>query len=288
MSADTFSQKIIEVDLELTVNSFAGGGNAKNIQGLACSAHIVKHGLPSKNTCTIDIYNLKQEDVQRISTTSPHNLDVRKNMITVKAGVAGGQMANVFTGEIVLAHGIYPSADLGVHIEAMTGIFPSLIISEPYTFDGEVSALSIIERYAKEIGYSYRNNGFEDKPLFDPVVNGSPLEKIQQVAAQIGAQILCDDEQIILSPWNKPFGSSVSVTPHNGLLGYPEFHPSGVRFRCVYDPRFRQGGEAEISGSMVERANGRWKIVRLEHRLQCFGAGDAWETEMEGVYPDGA
>jgi hypothetical protein len=280
----TLTQKIVEVDLILRVNEFVGGGNTKTINGLACSVNASKHGMPTFNACSIDIYNMRQEDIDKIVVDSPYQGDMKRNLVAIRAGEAGGTLSQVFSGEILNAYAIYPSADVGVHIEALTGIFPALIVAKPFTAPGAVSALTIIEQYTREMEYELEiHPEVEDKPLTDPVYNGSPMEKVKQVAKDIGVRQICDDRKIIILPRDKPLGEIVRVSPKAGIIGYPEVSNGKIRFKHIYHPGFRQGGIAEVYESVVPRANGKWNIIKIEHNLQCFGAGDAWETEITGT-----
>lgn len=288
MSVSALKKRTIEVELKLNGSTFSGGGTAKSYSGAAIDCRIRKRGLPSLNECEVDIANIKQADIETITTTSALNLELQRNEITVKAGNLGEQLSVVFQGEIFLAYGTYESADLGVHIEAMTGVFPKLKSDPPFTHEGRYSGTKLIQQYTEEMNYTFENNGFKDVQLTDMVVNGSPLDKIIQVAEHMKAQVICDDYKIILSPPEKGIGDAINVAPppKGNMLGYPFFSANGVNFNNLWSPKFRQGGYINITETMVPRAKGLWKIILLNHHLQCHGAGDAWQTYIEGIYPD--
>lgn len=281
-----FTKKAIQVELSLVDSKFSNGSGDKTVDGLATSVSISKAGLPALNQCVVEIFNMKQEDVNTITTTSHINLKLNRNRITVKAGVAGQALSVVFKGEIVWAYGIYPSPDIGVHIEAMGGIYPALTVDRPFTFDGQISGKSMLRQFTEKMGYNFQDNGAKDRLLTDPAVNGSPLEKIQQVAKAMDLQAICDDEQIIISPWSKGLGGIIEVGKETGMIAYPQFNPSGIQVRHEYNPNFRQGGLIRVK-SIVPRANGAWKIIKLEHQLQAFGAGPGWDTTIDGIYANG-
>lgn len=281
-----YTKRAIKVELSLVDSKFSNGSGDKTVDGLATSVTISKCGLPALNQCAIEIYNMKQADVNTITTTSHINLKLNRNRVTVKAGDADGSLAVVFKGEIVYAFGIYPSADVGVRIEAMSGIYLALTAESPYTFDGAVSGKSLLRMFTEKAGYKFNDNGAPDVKLVDPVINGSPMEKIQQVAKHLGIQVICSDDQITASPWEKGIGSIIDVSSKTGMIAYPEFTSTGIRVRHLYNQNFVQGGLIRIK-SIVPRANGVWKITKLEHNLQAFGAGPAWESTIEGIYTNG-
>lgn len=282
--AKALTRKIIAVDIVLQGATFGGGGNTKTIEGLACDVTIQKCGLPATNSCIIEINNLKQDDISRITTLSHAKLDLNRNIVRVRAWPEDGSPAQVFAGEVFLAYGTYRSPDLGVHIEAQSGIYPRLIVSEPDTRKGAVSWISIVKKAVGEMeGYTFTNEGVPDRKIRDPVINGSPLAKVEEIGRQLDFQVLCDDMKVITLPWDKPIGkTAIKVSATTGMINYPELNPNGIVVHHEYRPQFRQGGSIDVK-SMMSQASGIWKILKLTHRLQSFGAGDAWDTTIEGV-----
>ncbi len=281
--AKALTRKIIAVDLVLQGATFGEGGNTKTYEGLACDVTIQKCGLPANNSCVIDISNIKQVDIERITTLSPVKLDMKRNIVEVRAWAEGESPSRVFVGEIFLAFGTYPGPDLGVHIEVLTGLYPSLIVSKPFTFEGAVSWQKIVQEAVSEMeGYTFSNKGVPDMSLRDPVINGSPMEKIKEIGRQLNFQVICDDMQIITLPWDKGMGNAITVNASTGMVKHPELNPNGIRLNHDYRPYFRQGGLIQVE-SIVPGASGVWKILKLTHMLQSFGAGDAWDTAIEGI-----
>lgn len=293
MTAEPLKEKIIEVDLTLTKVGATFGpdqGNTKHIQGLACDVTVNKVGLPSKNTATIDIFNLKQSDIEKITTTSPRKLDVRRNVVTVRAYETGEFPGEVFTGEIFLAYGTYDSADLGIHIEAITGIYPALQVSRPFTFEGEIDGIEIIKKYVGEMeGYTCRVHSSIGKMFIrDPVLNGSPIDKIEEIGRILNIQIIIDDMIVHVLPWNEALkNKAVQVSSDTGMVGYPAFNSNGIQLWHKYRPHFIQGGMIDVK-TIVPKASGLWKVIKITHLLQSFGAGPNWKTYLEAIYPEAA
>lgn len=286
MADKALTRKNISVELVLMGASFGGeeGGNTKTVEGLACDVTIQKCGLPARNTATIKIFNMKQEDIEKITTLSPVKLEYRtRNIVTVKAWPEDKGPSVVFKGEIFLAYGIYESPDLGVHIEAQTGLIPAVTPSQPFTKPGEVKWKEIVESAVSEMdGYTFENVDVPEKILTDPVINGSPLPKIQEVARELDFQVICDDMKVTTMTWEKPLGNAVKVNATTGMVGYPSLNPNGIKLTHDWRPEFRQGGAIDVE-SIVPQASGIWKIVKLHHHLQSYGAGSAWDTIIDGI-----
>ena len=60
-----------------------------------------------------------------------------------------------------------------------------------------MSASDFISQQAKNIGFSFKNEGVTSS-VKNALFTGSPIEQIRQCASQIGAEVIIDDEQIIL------------------------------------------------------------------------------------------
>ena len=69
------------------------------------------------------------------------------------------------------------------------------------------------------------------------------------------------------------------------MLGYPVLTNEGVEVRGLYNPAFRLGGLVKVE-SIVPRASGVWRIIKLSHELTAFDPGGGpWESRMVTFYP---
>lgn len=288
-SGGPLKQKAIEVELDVTTfgDQFSSGEGTKVITGLACRVSIQKAGLPSLCRSTVEIWGMKQDDIATITTLSHENYKLQLKKMTVKAGNAGESLEVAFKGEIFLAYGIYDSPDIGVHIEAMNGVYQSVVPKGQYSKKGQVSGKTLIQEWADEMSWKFEDNQAPDVMLTDPVFTGSPLEKAEQCARAMDLQLIAEDEKMILSPWYLGRqGATMECSKDTGMIGYPYFDPNGIRFRHEYNSKFLLGGTANVQ-SIVPKATGEWKIVKVEHELEAWGAGAAWDSSLWCVYPMG-
>lgn len=280
----SFTKKAIETRITLRAGSFDGKGNQKTIRGLGSDVTIDKAGLPDKNKCTVKIYNMLYADMEQLAALGPDSKEKHKNLITVCAGDDDNtDLPIAFAGEIDSITADFSSApDIVTVIKASTGSYPSLMANKPMSVKGNAPVADVIGSLASQCGYSFRNEGVTTQ-LRNSVLNGSPLAQAYQAADEAGADLILDDNEMILLPReSRRQGLAVYLSPETGLLGYPSFTDKGIRLKAVYNPNFRFNGLLEVS-SIVPRATGTWKINKITHTLTAYRASSgSWHTDLEG------
>lgn len=281
---ESFTSKSIQVEIILAEGDF-GGGNTKIIKGLPVEATINKPGPPEKNTANISVYGLAYEDLAQMTTLSFMALESQKNLISISAGEDDGPLSPVFAGEISSAFANFNRApSISLDIEAISGYYPQRISAAPTSINGEAQVDALISSWATEIGYTYQNYGVTGS-VRNAVFTGSPMDKIQAAARHVGAELLIDDNQIVAMPsgGTRP-GSIPLLSQSSGMEGYPMFNENGIVAKTLYRPDIQIGGLVKIE-SIVPKATGTWKVVRLKHDLSAYvPSGGPWQTTIEGQY----
>lgn len=280
-----FSVKQIQVRITLAKGSFGGRGTEKVINGLPVSVRISKPGGKDKNKAKISIGGMAYADMEQLTTLAFRPLQVDKNLIAVYAGDAKNGLSQVFAGEITTAWADFNRApDVVFKVEAMAGYYPSLIAAGPQSVAGSMSAADFVSMQAQAAGYSFDNQGVTAQ-VKDCIFNGSPVQKAQACAAQVGATLLIDDNTfILLPPGQARKGDAVVLTPQTGMLGYPTFSSDGIEVAAIFDPAFQLGGLIQVE-SVVPKASGVWRITKLEHSLSANEPGDGrWESRISAAY----
>lgn len=280
-----FSVKQIEVRITLAKGSFGGRGTEKVINGLPVSVRISKPGGKDKNKAKVAIGGMAYADMEQLTTLAFRPLQAAKNLIAVYAGDAENGLSQVFAGEITTAWADFNRApDVVFNVEAMAGYYPSLIAAGPQSVTGSMSAADFVSMQAQAAGYAFDNQGVTAQ-IRDCIFNGSPVQKAQACAAQVGATLLIDDDTfILLPPGQARKGDAVVLTPKTGMLGYPTFSSDGIEVSAIFDPAFKLGGLIEVQ-SVVPRASGVWRVTKLEHSLAANVPGDGrWETRISAAY----
>ena len=283
--AKSFTLKTIQIAVTLGKGAFGEGGNTKTIEGLACEATVQKPGLPEKNSASIKIWGLPYEDMAQLTMLSFKPLESQHNLIDVKAGEKDSSLALIFRGEITSAFADFNAApDVCMEFEADTGSYPQQIAAPVATVKGEAQADRLFAQYAKEAGYTYRNEGVTSS-VRNAWFPGSPIDKMTKLARDVGCELIIDDGAIVVLPAGKArSGNAVLLTKDTGLIGYPTFNQDGISCRCLFNPDLIYGGLIKVE-SIVPRATGVWKITKLTHSLSAYVPGGGnWESQIEATY----
>lgn len=281
----SFTKKQIEVRITLAAGSFGGKGTEKVINGLPVSVEVSKTGGDEKPSCKISIGGMAYSDMEQLTTLAFRPLQTKKNLVAIFAGDEENGLSQVFAGEITQASADFNAApDVTFDIEAMSGYYPSLKPAGPQTISGEVGVADFISQQAQIMGYDFRNEGVTTK-LKDTILNGTPMQKARAAARQAGANLLIDDNTLLLLPPGKERkGTTVLLSDKSGLMGYPSFSSEGITLDAIYNPAFQLNGLIEVK-SIVPKASGTWRITKLEHKLSANNPGeDDWTSSIEAVY----
>ena len=278
--AKSFSKKQIRVGLALYKDE-----QKRTIvyEGVETHVSIEKPGEPDQNKATVELYNLTMDAMRDMTTLAFKPLQTKKNLLVIFAGDETEGMSMCFAGEIDTAYADFSGAPtIKMHIEAAAGSYPSLKASPPIAVKGSQSAASLIEQFAKESGYTFKNNGVTAS-VKNAVLNGSPVQKMRTVAGMVGCELLIDDNVVKIQPYDKGLdeGNAVLMSKDAGMLGYPTFTSEGIKLRCLYNPDLQLGGMVEVD-TVVPGAKGAWKITKLSHSLVANSPspGD-WFSEIE-------
>ena len=284
----SFTKKILEIRITLRSGDFGGKGNQKVIRGLATKAKIEKTGPPDFNKATVEICGLKYEDMEQLSTLSFKPLATAKNLIEIHAGNEVDGLSLAFQGEITTASADFNGApDIWMKFEAVAGYYGEVTAQGPSTIKGSQTASSFIEAQAKKMGYAFRDDGVTAQ-VKNAVFNGSPMEQARAAARQVGAELILDDGVLILSPsgGKKDQSNAVKLSKETGMLGYPVLNNEGVEIKALYNPAFKIGGFVEVE-SIVPKASGTWRIIKLSHELNAFcTSGGPWESKITAFLPN--
>lgn len=285
---ESFRKRRLRVEVVLGEGTFDGTHNTRVLEGLETAVSIEKPGLPDKAKATVRIANMAYDDMAQLTMLAFKPLKLQKNLIRVFAGEENSELSLAFAGEIVSAWADFSRAPtVTMHMEAQAGGYAALIAKGPVAAAGEVQAEKLLQQFATEMGYAFRNEGVTAS-VRNAVFSGSPLEKAQAVADQIGAQLLVDDNKLVLLRHDAArAGTAVLLSSETGMLGYPSFTNEGISLSCLYNPELELGGAVQVQ-SIVPGATGVWKITKLTHDLLAFSvAPGPWTSAIEATPYDG-
>lgn len=283
---NSFTKKIIKVYITLRSGTFSEDANTKIVTGVPIKARIEKTGPPDFGKATVEIQGMQMEMMERLSTLSFYPLFFNRNFINIYAGDEESGLNLAFSGEITKA-----SADLNAapnvrfKMECMTGYFGLVTVQSPTAVHGSQTVEQFIKSQANTMGYDFVNEGVTAS-VSNCIFNGSPLQQARQCAKQVGAELLLDDNTLILLPKNGSIGNAVLLNKSTGMIGYPVISSQGVEVKSLYNPKYRLGGLIKIDETLTPRAKGTWRIIKLTHDLCAFDpSGGNWESQMTTFYP---
>jgi len=280
----SYTKKALEITVSLGRGAFSGGGSVLKARGLPVTAHIEKPGLPDSNRASVSLHGLSLEHMEQMTTLAWDPLEYRRNTISIAAGNEGEELSTVFIGNITSAFADFSGApDVVMKIEAATSLWGRLLPASPKAVTGQVSLEDFCRQQAEEAGLNFRNDGVTAS-LSNAVFNGSPVEKAVAAARQTGAELIIDDDAMILaSRSGARSGAAVLLSPETGMIGYPAFHSEGISVRSLFNPNLRYWGLVEVK-SAVPKAGGLWRINKVTHQLTAYDPdGGPWETSVEAM-----
>ena len=283
----SFRRRKIRVQITLSKGQFRNGeGNTIILDDFGVVAKIDKSGPPEFGKASVEIYGLSLDVMSQLSTLNMHPLFVRKNYLNIFAGDEFSGMSQIFAGSITSASADFNGApEVKFKIEARIGFFGSVTAQGQGVVNGQQPAADFISRQAKAAGLKFENQDVAAS-IKNSVFTGSPIEQARQAANQIGAELIIDDEKMILIKNGASVKGHVPVlSATTGLIGYPVMSQNGIDCKAIFNPDFRFAGLIEIQ-SMVPKVAGQWRITKLSHNLAANlpGAGQ-WESSITAYYP---
>lgn len=281
----SIEEKIIKVRIILGAqdDSFDGENNTIIFDGLRTSCQI-QYGngavLPSAH---IRIYGLKMANMAKLLRVQWNTKQALQNLIQIEAGDSN-KTSIVYSGNITFAKPDFTSApDVSLIIESHTGIQHQLMPTPPRSFEGEIDVAQAIKQLADDMGFIFENNGVTAK-LSNQYLDNTAMAQVQKLAWAADIDLYIENNIIAIAPKGAPRTIDVPViSPQTGLIGYPVPDLIGVQFMCLYDPAVRFGGLVQITNSMIEQCNGKWRVFGLSISLDSKTPNGKWQAEVRAA-----
>lgn len=281
----TFTEKKLQIRITLSKGKFKNQeGNTYIINDLAMSVKVEKLGPPDFGKASAEIYGLPLDVMQQLTTLNMTPMFTFRNYITIFAGDDKNGLNQIYSGAITGASCDFNSApDIKMKIESRQGFFGSVTSQDENFIKGSMPASDFISQQAKKIGFTFKNEGVTSS-VKNALFTGSPIEQIRQCASQVGAEVVIDDEQVILLKSERK-GNVPILSKDSGLLGYPVMSQNGIELKAIYNKDFRFAGLINIE-SEIPRTSGTWRIIKLSHSLDAnLPTSGKWESSITAFYP---
>lgn len=281
-------KKQLRFVITLGTGKFGSSNNDRiALQGFRATADIDKAGGMMMGTLRAKIYGVSQSDMNSITSftmQAPVNGGYRYQPNTVEVYAIDGAVETlVFAGNIVNAWADYQGMpDVFLHIQAQSAFFNALKAIPPRSFKGGVDVASVMAQIARDMGYTFENNGVNVK-LCDVYLANTGLEQAKELAQTAGIGFYIDDTVLAItqSPTTPRGGIIPLISAQSGLVGYPTFDGWGVNVQCLFSPAVTFGGRIKLETDVL-RASGEWLVASVAHRLESEKPGGAWFTTIRG------
>ena len=285
----SFRRRRLRVQITLSKGQFKNGeGNSIVIEELGMVVKVDKAGPPEFGKASVEISGLSYEVMAQLSTLNMHPMFVRRNYINIFAGDEFSGLSQIFAGSITRANADLNGApNVKFKIEARIGFWGSVTAQGQNVVSGTQPAANFIEQQAKLAGFKFENQGVTAS-LKNAVFSGSPVDQARQAAGQIGAELIIEDDKMLLIPNGGAVkGKDVPVlSATTGLLGYPVMSQNGIELKAIFNPNFKFAGIIELK-SIVPKTEGQWRIIKLSHSLAANLPGSGqWESSITAYYPN--
>jgi len=282
----SFKKREIEVTITLGQGKFGEQiGDTVTLRGHRVKFQGEYNGGVEQSRAQVMIYGLPMDMLNRLTAIGPVASELRaQNKIRVDAGNEGEALNTVYIGSIMSAYAQYDQVpDVPLVIDAYSAMLAALKPVQPSSYAGTVNAEDCMADFAKEMGFSFENNGVSVS-LSNPYFDGTTLTKVKECAQAARINYSTDNEVLAVWPRRGGYrkGTVPRISPDNGMIGYPSFGSSYIGVKTLFRPELIQGGRFQIEGSEVTPANGTWGVYSVRHTLESETPNGAWFTEVQG------
>ena len=280
----SFVQRKITIIVQLGKGDFGESGfNTVTLEGYQCSVEIERAALPAVTTSTMRIFGLSQSLMNQLSTLGGNPYySGRLNQITVMAGDDESGMTQVYYGNITNGYQDYDSAPKASFVMEAVPVFDGIKTASPTTFPGAISVADILKGMAARCTppLAFSNNGV-NQVFQTPYYCGCLLDQIRSVIRHANINGEIDRGTLAIWPRNgSRAGTQATVSPANGLVGYPSIN--GVQVfsaRTLFNPTLQHGAMVTLQSSL-QPACGSWYVVYLVHNLDSLTPDGSWFTDL--------
>lgn len=264
-----------------------------DLTGLRMSADAVIAGGAGMGQLQLRIYGMTLSLMNALSTIGKLPVVYRKNTVIVSAGDDVTGMAQIYQGTIIAAWADMNAApEVAFNVTAAAGLLEALLPIPASSYPESADVAVILSNLVNQINsiehtnLVFENSGVSvilDRPYF-------PGSARQQAAAAVRAAGIEWNgiENGILAIWPRGGargGAAQEVSTEKGMVGYPAYTATGIIAKSIFLPTVRFGALVDVKSTLTP-ANGRWRIVTLQHNLESEMPNGQWFTQMQLAKPE--
>lgn len=233
------------------------------------------------NELNLVIYGLSVAEMQEITTSiSSWSNPIIYNKIELYAGY--DNKALIFSGNIIEAKPNLNNANYSVEIRALSNFSQMLSTIKTYSFNGDVSVLSICQEFAKDLNFIL----LQGKDLENIKVsnyfyeNHSIVENIRYLAMITGLEIYTEYNAVIIKKPAQPIKNKKEIEINEkNLIGVVKPTTTGFECDIRLDPFIRTAVSTKLKNISFERLNDpEYTIMSFSHHGDT--RGNVWKTHL--------
>lgn len=279
-----YAVRQIDLTFSLGTGQFGNtGANKVTFRGLRANVHVELANLPSTGMAQITAYGLTLDHMNELSRAGLVYKARNNNTVLVQAGDVISGMTTVFQGLIIEAHPVMRQPESGFFVLASPTSLAQLKPVPPVTFNGGVSAATVLGQLTQQVGWTLENNNVT-AVLASPYYPGTAWQQIKAAVRDLNCFACFDSVSNTLAIWPKTSsrsGNPVVISPATGMIDYPEFQALLVKVRTLFNPSIKLGiGQQITIQSQLQAANGKFTVISVTHDLESQTPDGPWETTI--------
>lgn len=272
-------KKVIRTTITLVNDRFADGTNRIVAENLRTSCSVQFGGGAIVPTADIAIYGLNMQAMNKLMRIRWQDIQSLQNIVRIDAGEEGSELTLVYEGQITFGYIDMSSApDAAFRIRSTAAAYDMFNPASPITYAGPTSVVQAIAGLCAKMGRLFENSGVPASLMMEDVtLVDTDMNKVRKLCKDYQIDLYVEQNVITIAPRGAPRIMRVPVlTPKTGLIGYPIPTMQGIELQCLYDPFVRFGGLVRIRDSLLETANGEWRVFGVTIDLESIIPGGKW------------
>lgn len=272
-------ERIINIEIETDTGTDAQGHFV--ITGHRCAVQVKRAGALSLPECSISIWGLSEDLMNRLRILQIEWGRIRNNIVTVMAGDKVRGLQNVFSGTIQTASPrMNTQPETLFMIQAVSGYDAQVKFAESYSQKGSVDIDHVLANIAAANGFEFRNYGVS-KIVRNPHCKGNAIDQIRELSQAYDFRGEFNDGVLEVWPKNGSRGGEIPlISADTGMIGFPEDTWNGIVFQCLFNPRIVPGCIVQVE-STLKTATGLWQPFSVNHLLASQLPNAPWLTSAE-------
>lgn len=276
--------------------TFSNGSNTISIPaGNQASLRLFNANSPGYGHAEVTIWGLTQSIMNEVSTLGVIVSLQQGNLVGIYASDADGSNKSlVFTGSIWEAKPLFNrQPETPLWIDAYAGLEIAANSTQVVSFTGDADLVTILQQLCTRAGYKFEPNGVSGVSLSRSYLWGAPRDQIMSVLQSVRTRgvmgTFVENQTLAIWPIKGARGGIVPLvkpgtsTVPGTLIGYPDYTPTGVDFRCIYNPNIKFGGQVQLETSLPQ-ASGLYNVTSgLSAHLDAQIPGGKWENIVQAV-----